>query len=294
MGQRDNKQYEDPLAWYFVFLEENVGSDHDIPAAGSVIRQGWIDTGGVKGPARYRAVSDRVVALEHRNLGGLLRGKPVPVVVGAIGEACGLADTVVVDTIVGDVWLVSERGPGAEHEGVLAHSLHRLGEVDRHEPPRHLRVGLFLRIVLLASEVPKVLREQLTTAYPAAIIVQVIVHEVGVTGVYTWDLVVLVFLAVALVVLVKHIVVVHKRICRTREILQEEFLHLRVEHSLYLLRVIEVLTLGLTVCQRDPELIHALRTVWREAWLILLHSSRVPQHLWKIETSSPLIAFFFA
>ena len=74
MGQRDNKQYEDPLAWYFVFLEENVGSDHDIPAAGSVIRRGWVDAGGVKGPARYRAVSDRVVALEHRNLGGLLLG----------------------------------------------------------------------------------------------------------------------------------------------------------------------------------------------------------------------------
>lgn len=113
-----------------VFLEEDIGSDHDILAAGSVIGCGWVDAGSVKGPARYRAVSDRVVALEHRNLGGFLLGQPVPVVVVAIGEACGLADTVVVDTIVGDVRLVGERGPSAEHEGVLVHSLHRLGEVD--------------------------------------------------------------------------------------------------------------------------------------------------------------------
>src|SRR6266851_8188579 len=33
-------------------------------------------------------------------------------------------------------------GQGAEHEGVLAHGLHRLGEVGRHEPPPQLRVGL--------------------------------------------------------------------------------------------------------------------------------------------------------
>src|ERR1700686_4254250 len=92
-----------------VFLEEDKGSDHDVLAAGSVIGRGWVDAGSVERPARDGTVGDRVVALEHRNLGGLLLGKPVPLVVGAVGEAGGLADAVVVDPVVGDVRLVSER-----------------------------------------------------------------------------------------------------------------------------------------------------------------------------------------
>ena len=76
--------------------------------------------------------------------------------VGAVGEAGGLADAVVIDPVVGDVGLVGEGGPGAEHEGELLDRLHRLGEVDRHEPPRHLPVGPFLRVVLSPPEVPQV------------------------------------------------------------------------------------------------------------------------------------------
>ena len=168
--------------------------------------------------------------------------------VGAIGESCGLTDTVVVDTIVGYVRLVGEGRPSTEYERVLAHSLHRLSKIDRHKSPRHLRVGLFLSIVLLAAEITEVLREQLTTTNPATVVVQIVVNEVGVKGVYTWDLVVLVFCAVALVVLIKHVVVVHKRIRRVWEKLQEQFLHFRVEHALHLFCVIEVFALGLTVC----------------------------------------------
>jgi hypothetical protein len=59
------------------------------------------------------------IALEHRDLGRLLLGKPVPLVVGTVGEAVGLADAVVVDPVVGDVRLVGEGGPGAEDEREL-------------------------------------------------------------------------------------------------------------------------------------------------------------------------------
>src|ERR1700682_524188 len=112
-----------------VCLEQDKVSDHDVLAAGSVVGRGWIDAGSVERPARDGTVGDRVVALEHRDLGRLLLGKPVPLVVGAVGEAGGFSDAVIVDAIVGDVRLVGERGPGAEHEGVLAHGLHRLGGV---------------------------------------------------------------------------------------------------------------------------------------------------------------------
>ncbi len=88
----------------------------------------------MKRPTRDGAVSDGVVTLEHGYLGGLLLGKPVPVVIGPIGEACGLTNTVVVDTIIGDVRLIRERRPRTEHEGILAHRLHRFGEINRHEP----------------------------------------------------------------------------------------------------------------------------------------------------------------
>ena len=99
--------------------------------------------------------------------------------VGTIGESCGLTNTVVVDTIVGYVRLVGEGRPGTEYKRVLAHSLHRLSKIDRHKSPRHLRVGLFLSIVLLAAEVTEVLREQFTTANPATVVVQIVVNELA-------------------------------------------------------------------------------------------------------------------
>ena len=89
-------------------------------------------------------------------------------------------------------------------------------------------------------------------------------HDVGVVGVHTRVFVVLVFCAVALVVLVKHVVVVHERIGRTGEEVEEEFLDLRVEHTLHLGRVVEVLALGLAVRQRDAKFVHALGARGRE------------------------------
>src|SRR5260370_11145273 len=85
-----------------VFLEEDKGSDHDVLAAGSVVGRGWVDAGSVERPARDGTIGDRVVALEHRDLSGLLLGKPIPLVVGAVGEAGGVADAVVVEPVVGD------------------------------------------------------------------------------------------------------------------------------------------------------------------------------------------------
>src|SRR5437868_2093316 len=131
-------------------LEKNKRTYDDVLAASGIGRRGWVDTRRMERPARDGAVGHRVIALQHRDLGRLLLGKPVPLVVGTVGEAGGLADAVVVDPVVGDVGLVGEGGPGAEHEGELLDRLYRLGEVDRHEPPRHLRVGLFLGVVLLA------------------------------------------------------------------------------------------------------------------------------------------------
>src|SRR5882724_5287380 len=98
-------------------LEEDKGPNYDVLAAASIGGRGRVDAGGVEGPARDRAVGDGVVALQHRDLGRRLPGEPVPFVVGTIGEAGGLADAVVVDPVVGDVRLVGEGGPGAEHEG---------------------------------------------------------------------------------------------------------------------------------------------------------------------------------
>ena len=119
-------------------------------------------------------------------------------------------------------------------------------------------------------------------------------HEVGVVGVHTGVLVVLVLRAVAIVVLVKHVVVVHERICRVREKLQKELLHLRVEHALHLRRVVEVLALGLAVRQRYAKLVHALGAVGRKTWVVLLHALRVAHHLRKIEIPPSDVVLFLA
>src|SRR6266851_7049332 len=89
-----------------VFLEKDKGPHHDVPAASGVGGRGRVDTSCMERPARDGAVGDRVIALEHRDLGGLLPGKPVPLVVGTVGEAGGLADAVVVDPVSVDVGLV--------------------------------------------------------------------------------------------------------------------------------------------------------------------------------------------
>src|SRR5262249_10172032 len=66
-------------------LEEDKGANHHILAARRVDRRGGVKAGSMERPARDRTVGDRVVALEHRDLGRLLLGKPVPLVVGTIG-----------------------------------------------------------------------------------------------------------------------------------------------------------------------------------------------------------------
>src|SRR5947208_3317914 len=81
---------------------------------------------------------------------------------------------------------------------------------------------LYLRVVLRAPEVPQVFGEQLAAAHAAAIVVQVVVHQVGVIGVHTRVVAVLIFRPVALVVLVENVVVIDQRIGRIREELEEQ------------------------------------------------------------------------
>src|SRR5205085_11553075 len=155
-----------------VCLEKDKGPHDDVLAAWRGRGDVRVDAGSMERPARDGAVGHRVIAFEHRDLGRLLLREPVPLVVWTIGEAGGLADAVVVDPVVVDVRLVGEGGPGAEHEGKLLDRLYRLGEVDRHEPARHLRVGFLLGVVLRAPEVAQVLGEQLAAAHAAAVVVQ--------------------------------------------------------------------------------------------------------------------------
>src|SRR5207245_815795 len=89
-----------------VFLEKDKGPYHDVLAASGVGGRGRVCTSSMERPARDGAVGDRVIALEHRDLGRLLPRKPVPLVVGTVGEAGGLPDAVVVDPVVVDVRLV--------------------------------------------------------------------------------------------------------------------------------------------------------------------------------------------
>ena len=104
--------------------------------------------------------------------------------------------------------------------------------------------------MLLAPEVAQVLCQQLAAAHAAAVVVQIVVHDVGVVGIDA-GFSVLVLRAVALIVLVEDVVVVHQRVGRVREEVEQELLDLRVVDALHLLRVVEVRALGVEVRQRD-------------------------------------------
>src|SRR5437867_11511806 len=68
-------------------LEEDKGPDYDVLAASRIGGRGRVGTGRVERPARDGAVGHRVIAFEHRDLGRLLPGEPVPLVVRTGGEA---------------------------------------------------------------------------------------------------------------------------------------------------------------------------------------------------------------
>ena len=148
--------------------------------------------------------------------------------------------------------------------------------------------------MLRAPEVPQVPGEQLAAAHAAAVVVQVVVHDVGVVGVHARVLVVLVFRAVARIVLVEDVVVVDQCIGRAREELEKELLDLGIEHALDFRRVVEVRALGLEMRQRDAEPVHAFGTVGREARVILADAPRVAQHLREIEVPPPVVLLVLA
>ena len=75
---------------------------------------------------------------------------------GAVGEASGFANAVVVDAVVGDVRLVSERRPRAEYKRILLHRLHWFGEVYGHESSGHFSLSLGLGIMLLAAKIAQI------------------------------------------------------------------------------------------------------------------------------------------
>ena len=119
-------------------------------------------------------------------------------------------------------------------------------------------------------------------------------HEVGVIGVHARVLVVLVFRAVARVVLVEDVVVVDQGVGRAREELEEELLDLGVEHALHLRRIVEVRARGLEVRQRDAEPVHAFGAVGREARVVLADAPRVAHHLREIEVAPPVVLLVLA
>ena len=122
--------------------------------------------------------------------------------------------------------------------------------------------------------------------HPAAVVVEVVVHEVDVLGVHSRIPGVLVLGAIALVVLVEHVVVVDERIGRVGEEVHEELLDLGVEDPLDFGRVVEVLALRFEVRQRDAEPVHALGAVGREPRVVLSDAARVAQHLREVEALS--------
>src|SRR5215475_11314361 len=85
MINRPTVKSQPGLSDYFA-LEEDKRPHDDVLAAWRIGRRRRIDGGSVERPARDGTVGDRVIALEHRDLGRLLLREPVPLVIGAIGE----------------------------------------------------------------------------------------------------------------------------------------------------------------------------------------------------------------
>ena len=101
-------------------------------------------------------------------------------------------------------------------------------------------------------------------------------NEIGVVGVYPRVLVVLIFGAIAFIVFVENIVVVDQRVRCARKELEQQFFHLGVEHSLYLMRVIKILALRFAMRERNAKLVHALCAIRRESRVVLLDAPCIP------------------
>jgi hypothetical protein len=100
-------------------------------------------------------------------------------------------------------------------------------------------------------------------------------HEVGVIGVHTGVLAVLVFGAVALVVLVEDVVVVDQCVRRVREEIEQQLFDFGVIHPLHFRRIVDVCAFGLEMRQGQAELVHAFGAVRREARVVLADPPRI-------------------
>ena len=223
-----------------VVLEEHERPHDNIHTPRRILGGGRINARRVKRPARDRAIRYRVVTLEHRDLGRPLPGQPVPLVTWPVREVRGFANAVVIDAVVGDVGLVGKGRPGAQHKRILPDGFNRFREVDRHEATRHLGVRFSLGVVLLAAKIAQIPGQQFTATHATTVVVEVVVHDVGIEGVDPRVHIGLVFNDIPHIVLVEHIMVVDQRIGRAGEELEQQRLYFRVVHASNLFGVINV------------------------------------------------------
>jgi hypothetical protein len=116
---------------------------------------------------------------------------------------------------------------------------------------RHLRVGLGLGVMLGAAEVPQVPGQQFATGHAAAVVIEIVVHQVGIVRVDPRVLLVLVLGAVPGIVLVEDIVVIDQGVGRAGEEIEQQLLDLGIKDALHLRRGIEVGAFGVEMRQRD-------------------------------------------
>ena len=214
--------------------------------------------------------------------------------VRTVGKHGGLTDAVVIDAVVRDVGLIGEGRPGTQDEGILLDGLEGFGEIDRHEPARHLGVGFGLGVVLLASEVPQVLRQQLPASHAPGIVVEIVVHEIDISGVDSGVLRFLIFPDRAVVVPVEDVVIVDEGIGGTGKEIQEKLLDFRIEDTLHFRCVVEVGAGGVEVGQGDPQPVHALGRGHRQTRSGFLDLAGIAYYLGKIEGTPPDVLFRLA
>ena len=150
-----------------------------------------------------------------------------------------------------------------QHEGPLLHRLHGLGQIERHEPARHLLIGLGPGVMLGAPEVPQVLRQQLAATHTARIVVEIVVDEVHIVRVDARVFGILILGRVTREIHVEDVVVEDQGIGGVGEEIQQQPLHLGIKHTFDFLVIVKVTACGFAVCQRNTQPVHAFRAVGR-------------------------------
>jgi hypothetical protein len=74
---------------------------------------------------------------------------------------------------------------------------------------------------LFATKVPEVSSQQFPTTHPPAVVIQIVVHQVGVVGVDAWVFGILIFGTIAFVIFVKDVVIEDEGVAGIREKCQQ-------------------------------------------------------------------------